>query len=140
MGSTITAAPIPIRLVIDAAKVKATTGSRQVPSSTVFSVTQRSPKPNSSARRATIPIVVSANGSGERCGNDMPRAVLYRNVTGICLLRYSDQLDLGAFESFVERDRQSPILVDAVGMPQLGMPYHTTPLEASGSCHRSKAA
>ena len=83
IGSTITAAPTPIRLVIDAAKVKATTGSRQVPSSTVFSVTQRSRKPNSSARRATAPIVVSANGSGERCGNDMPRAVLSRNVMGL---------------------------------------------------------
>jgi hypothetical protein len=51
----------------------------------------------------------------------------------------SDRLELGAFESFVEGDRQSPILVDAVGMQHLGMPYHTTPLESSGSCHRPKA-
>src|SRR5262245_15545538 len=71
-----------MRLVTDAAKVKATIGSRQMPSSTVFSVTQRSRKPNSSARRATAAIVVSANGSGERCGNDMPRAVLSRKVMG----------------------------------------------------------
>src|SRR5215510_4080990 len=97
MGSTITAAPTPIRLVMDAAKVKATTGSRQVPSSTVFSVTQSSRKPNSSARRATVAIVVSVNGSGERCGNDMPRAVLSRNVMGF-LVRFFPSACSGLYE------------------------------------------
>src|SRR5215468_7555255 len=114
-----TAAPTPIRLVIDAANVNATTGSRQVPSSTVFSVTHRSRKPNSSARRATVAIVVSASGSGERCGNDMPSAVLSRNVTGFYLVRYIGQLDQGAFGSFAEGDCQSPIRRNAVGMPAL---------------------
>src|SRR5262249_49973842 len=85
------------RLVMDAAKVKATTGSRQVPSSTVFSVTQSSRKPNSSARRATVAIVVSVNGSGERCGNDMPRAVLSRNVMGF-LVRFFPSACSGLYE------------------------------------------
>src|SRR5215475_12758303 len=106
IGSTITAAPTPIRLVMDAAKVKATTGSRQVPSSTVFSVTQSSRKPNSSARRATVSTVVRANGSGERCGNDMPRAVLSRNVMVFYLVRFIHQLDRACM-SFLIADRQS---------------------------------
>src|SRR5690349_7044509 len=57
-------------------------GSKQKTWSSVFSVTHRSRKPSASARVATRRTSPMSIGSGERCGSDMPNAIL--SLSAIC--------------------------------------------------------